>query len=384
MKKYILILLLAGLFASYLSAETASITGKWLFTKAEIAGEVEKNYQIMELKENGDAVLQDITFGSWKYTGSGESVSISSDMLKGFNGIWEIERTPSGHLTLKGDNKILYFEKFDQDKINTENSASGLEGIWEIFDNLGGTGRTFIRFSLPDTVETVYKDEGSLESGSGVWIYDSGSQDIILMVHDEFLKGKHSITINTNSFVLDSGSDAVMNGKKLKENAKDREQLTMEPPETENLLPESFPWYNGDTKISALRNAAELDYRKSELLENINYFVSGEVKTEVSFNEEYNEISMDNIFGGLTAYGPDMENVFYPLEEPEEYTVISKKEISVPAGTFTCTEVEFYDEFEEVKVRAYMIDNRPGIYAKLIVLKNTFGNEEYTMYELSK
>lgn len=56
-------------------------------------------------------------------------------------GNWEISKQSLRGLLLTGEGKVLTLEKFDQDRIKTVNSASGLEGIWEISDNPGGTGR---------------------------------------------------------------------------------------------------------------------------------------------------------------------------------------------------------------------------------------------------
>ena len=374
MKKAALFILSVILLAPALTAQNNSISGEWLFTKAVVEGKSEEAYQIMNLGDDGSISLMGITFGSWKYSDSGNSISIKANMVKEFNGTWEIHKQPSGELIWIQDKKTFHFERYDKEETGKKNSKSGLEGVWEITDNLGGTGRDFIRFSLPDTVETVYIDEGSVQSAEGTWIYKSSTQKIIMMIHDEILRGSHSIEINGGSFVIDRNSEAEMQGKKQKENTENMEEMTMDPPEEEiPLNMEEFPWCRDEAIISNLDRVKSLEYIKSTLLNKINFFVREKTDTKIP-----------GIFGEISAREMDWENVFYPLEEPHEYTVIGEKEVTVPAGTFACTEIEIYDDFNELKVRAYMINNQPGIYAKVIILKRYFSDEEYTMYELSK
>jgi hypothetical protein len=61
---------------------------------------------------------------------------------------------------------------------------------------------------------------------------------------------------------------------------------------------------------------------------------------------------------------------FSPLfGDMELFHFIGKEEVITPAGTFTCTKIEGIQKPWDAPVVAWMIDDQPGIYAKLVNLK---------------
>jgi hypothetical protein len=64
--------------------------------------------------------------------------------------------------------------------------------------------------------------------------------------------------------------------------------------------------------------------------------------------------------------------------------VSNDEQLTVKAGTFTCTTVELFSDNEE-KIKLWLINDKPGVVAKIIIEKeDLFGAVEYKMFELTK
>ena len=56
--------------------------------------------------------------------------------------------------------------------------------------------------------------------------------------------------------------------------------------------------------------------------------------------------------------------------------------VDVPAGTFTCTVIEGFDGDDKVKY--WMINDKPGVYAKIVTIGDMFGELRYVVTELTE
>jgi hypothetical protein len=75
------------------------------------------------------------------------------------------------------------------------------------------------------------------------------------------------------------------------------------------------------------------------------------------------------------------DNLFYPEVALDVYRVIGNEQLKVNAGTFDCNVIEGMRD--EVKIKMWMIMDKPGVYAKIIEEgKNVFGDNEYIVTEL--
>jgi len=79
----------------------------------------------------------------------------------------------------------------------------------------------------------------------------------------------------------------------------------------------------------------------------------------------------------------ELYNNFFPRSELFPFRIVGTDSISTPAGTFSCTVVEGMDGDDKVKL--WMINNKPGIYAKIIIDRySPFDEVDYKITELQK
>lgn len=79
------------------------------------------------------------------------------------------------------------------------------------------------------------------------------------------------------------------------------------------------------------------------------------------------------------------EKEFYPKTKPELFRVTGVEDCKTSMGTFKCTVVEAIGDFD-AKIKYWMINDKPGVYAKIIIAKeegNPFDNTRvYTLKEI--
>ncbi len=386
MKKCIPALLVLIMLTTGAAAETAGITGTWLLTEARMGGKRETVYQTMTFRPDGYTEMSGRVFGSWKENKE-NTISIVSDMIHEFQGTWNIEKDTGTELVLKSDSRMLFFSDYDLKKIEQANKNSGFSGVWKLNVKSEDNADIYIQFALPDKLSIKYLGQGFSGSGGGMWFYNGKNSSIVLTVRDRDLRGTSTVVSMKNNEFLLKKSGKEIKGKKLEQDAENRQRLTMSQEEkshSETLRESStFSWFNREARISYLKRVKTLVYNKSTLLADFNVFVTESRSAQVSLDENTGNIHIEKVFGNLSAGRNDGENVFYPVREPDSYIVLGKKNITVPAGTFTCEIIEADDDFAGSKTRLYMIENRPGVYARIISVEKNFDDESYTMYELT-
>lgn len=73
----------------------------------------------------------------------------------------------------------------------------------------------------------------------------------------------------------------------------------------------------------------------------------------------------------------EKEKEFYPRSKPDLFRVIGEEDCKTTAGTFKCTVVEAIGDFD-TKVKYWMINDKPGTYAKIIIAKEEGNPFDYT------
>ncbi len=71
------------------------------------------------------------------------------------------------------------------------------------------------------------------------------------------------------------------------------------------------------------------------------------------------------------------EKEFYPKSKPDLFRVAAVEDYKTPIGTFKCTVVEAIGDFD-VKVKYWMINDKPGVYAKIMIAKEEGNPFDYT------
>ena len=155
---------------------------------------------------------------------------------------------------------------------------------------------------------------------------------------------------------------------------------------------EKIPWKNPSEMLRSLRNVNHLVYKYSKFNEESESFEDKSLTADVSANEDKMSLSIDNIFYGFDRYNlpedmelpPNTEYVtfLYPVEE-FYFRVVGTEELTIAAGTFLCTVVEAAQE--EIQKKLWMINDKPGVYAKVIIEKpGMFGAYSLQIFELNE
>lgn len=155
---------------------------------------------------------------------------------------------------------------------------------------------------------------------------------------------------------------------------------------------EKLPWQDPSEMLMSLVNVKHLVYKRSKLNELTNSFEDITLTADVAANAEEMSLSIDYIFFGFDRYNlpedtelpPNTEyaNLLYP-EVEFNFRIVGTEEITTNAGTFICTVIEAAQD--EIQKKLWMINDRPGIYAKIIIEKpGMYGAYSLEIYELDE
>ena len=386
MKKIALLIISLAIINITLFANTPDITGQWLLTKAVFGGNSDEVYQTLNFRADGNAEMQGRIFGSWKADIGNNTFTIKSEMIKEFSTIWDITKFTDKELVLKSEKGTLFFTDYNQENIKKENMTSGLTGIWELNDKNDRSGKYFINFQEPDNFIIKYVDSGYTSTSRGAWIYNSKEKFVVIITSGHLLRGLNTVVSVSDSRLTLENKEMRLTGKRLEPKGNTRTRLDSDSKfcnpdsSTEQIGYDNFSWFDIEIRTSYLKNITELKYRRSVFMDEFNAFTTDELSARVNWTED--SISIDNIFRNLPKGEYTENNIFYPLEEPFIYYTIGIEEITVPAGTFKCMVIDTNSYSSGNKTRLYMIENRPGVYAKIINIEDKYDGELYTMFEL--
>ncbi len=380
------------------SQEKAQPQGEWLLDKIATQGNYQDVGQLVDFNQDGKLYIQEIPFGTWTYNQKDKQVNMQAQDL---SGSYELAYLSATNMQLSLADKDLYFTRIDRDKIQKDNLESGLIGLWEYANDLGDNMRRLVQFEAPDKIIFLEKGEGMESRTSGMWLYDAELTKLVIIGQMQGIRGINTeVTITPNEVnFLNKTIPTTL--KKVKKDATAIERLTFT---SDDFYDETgdykyyddeqkLPWQDVYEMIDLLQNVKQLVYKQSTLVEGTQSFETKTLTAEVdaSFDEE--ALSIDYIFNGYDRYNlPDdyqlppnkwdsFASKLYPYKDVT-YRVKGEEEITVSAGTFTCTVVEALDSFDE-KIKLWMVKDKPGIIAKIIKDKpGDFGH--YITYELQE
>lgn len=404
MKKTALFILFVA-FAFIANAQKSKIAGSWLMIKAETEGEIQEPYFITDFKENGKMEVMGMDAGSWKYNKSSNSIVMESELDKDFNGEGKILKLTKKELVVSKDGARLTYKKVDVDEMMENNKKSNFPGTWKIEGPENPEAISVLKLELPDSFVLVETDYGSTSTTRGSWMFNQKEETVIFIGFSHLLRGKNLITtLTADKFVLDNNGNIITAIKENTElNKIERLTFTEEDFFDENGDykyyddEQKLPWQDPYEMIIELVNVHHLVYIYSTLINGTETLTSKTLTADVKADEEGQTLSIDFIFYGYDNYNlpEDTElppnnynlsgysNILYPLKD-NPFRVLGTEHITTPAGTFDCTIVEALGDFE-VKKKLWMINDKPGIYAKIIQEKeNYIGDLEYFIYELAE
>ena len=393
MKKTILLL---SLFVMVNYAQTNKVTGNWLMTKAESIKGTKNAYFIMNFKPNNVMEAMGMKVGTWEFNNSKNTIIMKSKFDQDFNGEGKIVKLTDKQLVIqKGDWKF-YYKKIDVNKIKENNKNSGLAGMWKIQDDKKDISK-IIKFELPDNFTYVEVTDYSTERSSGTWIYEPEANSLIIISQQRLLRGETKIKELSNSKLVLTKDTLIITAKRIEPDKNKIERLTFKeedfPEDEDTDINSQLPWIDFEQMADYLSGIQKVTYRFGTLITETNELhyttIISKVKVDpnkpsvdfknlkVSENDttQYSE----NYKGGLS----ELYNNFFPEKELFPVRINGTKSVTVPAGVFDCTVVEGFDG--DTKVRLYMINDKPGIFAKIIKENiDPFDKLEYTVKELVK
>ncbi len=390
MKKSILTIALTVL-TLVMTAQTKKITGSWMMTKVETKSDgVQEPYFVTDFNADGTMVVMGMPVGTWKYDKQKNAIVASSKMDKDFNGESKIEKLSKKEMIVLKDGNRFYYSKVNMDDVAANNSQSNLTGLWRAESD--EYGNVFLRFKEPDTLVIVLTGDGSVETSKSSWMYNPKDKIVVVMGFSHLLRGKVDIKeLTDDKLVLDKGG-SLINASKVDENAVKINELTF----VYDDFPEEYgdddqlPWRDFEYMIDYLKDVKKIVYHHGSLLADVNAFEYSTYYSEIKVDEEKPSVIFTNFVvengtpaqysekykGGLSG----MYNYFFPLDELAPYRIAGKETVTVPAGTFKCTVIEGLDG--DTKIKLWMIDDKPGIYAKKVRQGDNFGTMSYTVDEL--
>jgi len=381
-------------------------TGEWLFEKVEKDGEIEFVGMIMNLSSNGIFYTQGMMFGKWDYNNATNKLIFDvSEKEDKFNGEHTVLKSDKATFIIDEEGAKWFFSKIDHEKIAKENSASGLIGTWRLNDEENADAVYILKFKSPDKYVCVdkSKNSGSRSTSNGMWIFNKSEKTVLLLGRLEKLRGLNKVIAITNNEISLENNGTIYSFKKEAQQVGEIEHLTYTQDDffTEEGEGQDFkypddeqklPWKDYMEMMMTLVNVKQLVYKHSTLIEGVDVFENEILTADVNSNPQDVELSIDFIFNGYdrynlpedTALPPnkfDAYNKLYPAEDNSNFRVVGPEQITTPAGTFDCTVIEVVDGFDRSK-KLWMINDKPGVYAKIIDENRSENSSDYHIYEL--
>ena len=390
----ILGIIISVLIFGFASAKTSDVTGQWLLTKALVKGKIVQPYQTVEFRKDGKLMAMGMEMATWKFDANKKQIVLKSKRNKNFNGAMKIVFLSAEQMVLKKGADTYTYSRVEPDKIKQNNEKSGLAGLW----SLSGTEYpcAFLKLDLPQDFALVRVAFGETDRASGSWIFSPKDQTIIFVGFSELLRGKVKLAdLKKNSFSLQL-ADRTLQAKKVK--PAPIERLTFKeddfPEEPDEQSQARLPWKNFDDMVQFLSKVKAVRYSVGQLLPKLNvlaYPTKHLAKVQADVQKpsvRFTNLSVSE--GNASQYSEKVLNEmssdefhFFPLEDFWQYRVVGNEKLTVPAGTFDCTVVEAVDG--DKKFKLWMINDKPGIYAKIIREEtDPFGKVNYSAEELEQ
>ena len=394
MKKTVFLFALTA-FALTAHAQTASIVGNWLMIKAETNGNVQEPYFITVFKKDGKMQVMDMIAGTWKFDEKNNTLIMQSKMDKDFNGTAKILKLTADALVINKDGARYTYSRVHPEAIAKANNMSGLSGDWKLLGTDYPTA--LLKFELPDAFTLLQAADGETDTARGTWIFNPEEETIIFMGFSHLLRGKIKVTDLSNDAFTLKLADRTLKAQRIKASANKIERLTFKEedfPEEQQESHYQLPWTDFDAMVQFLSTVKSIQYKYGKLVEEFNTLIyTSTILSKIKANVqkpsvEFTNLSISesdtmqfsqNVKGGLMG----QYNAFFPKDEPWPYRIIGIETVTVPAGTFQCTVIEGFDT--ETKIKYWMINDMPGLYAKIIKEEiDPFDKLDYKLLELEK
>ena len=381
-----LILTLSLFIAGFVNVLAGNILpqGNYILTTASAGEKSQDIYSFMSFKDDGSVTMNEEPIGTWKYDKKHNTLTVTSEALKMFNGTWEASKNNSYDLMLKKDATTLCFIKPGDTKNN--NANSGLEGIWELQSEYG---KSTLALNPDGSVKLIQKEGDATTTAQGTWLFLPKRNSLLLLTSDRDFKGEYLIKDKGEKTLTLSFNDEILNGIKKERSKLTREELAWN--DDDFYTPDGdfkymddeskLPWRTQDEIWDTYSGLTKLVYDFSKVVDN-DMIETSEISVDIDIDDK---LEIRDVFSGndddkKVSY--DMMKYIFPVN-CNVFRIAGTEKLTTPAGTFDCTVVEGMGDFDE-KIKIWMINDKPGIVAKVIKQKDDDSFGHYYVFVLKE
>ena len=252
--------------------------------------------------------------------------------------------------------------------------------------------------------ENIYRNTQGNSSSTGMWVFKKNKTITFIGRYIGFGGENKIIEINDNKFVFSNKDGQIFTATKTEQDAKNLEYINFNEEEyfhiTENskspkleIDNSKIPWGDYYSNVEYLKSIKAIEYTCYKPIEYIEVFEKTKRTISVEYSNEENAILIDDLFSsssyaekikyGENYYGQIANHPYIVIEDILTGKVMGQEKISTPAGTFECTVIEGYYDYEK-KIKIWMINNKPGVYAKIINSEKDIRGITYSLFILNR
>lgn len=417
------------------------IVGEYLFTEILKEGKTEKVGEVVcRFDNNGIVYLHEMVAGTWQYNKKNKKLNIDAPKFEEISG--------ENRLIKKGEELVfetpssgtLFFKRINRDKITIENNNSGLLGLWKIEIDYSKLSEEVVEEAVEEAVEEPTEESGyenaekyntnesyietnymvfnndnlysygqGNRGSSGMWIYDKKENTLaIIGRYIQFAGVNNIIELNDEKVVIKDKNGRIFTGVQIQQDAKNYDKLDFKEDEFLTVNEDSksanfdinsiaIPWSDFNSNLDYLKNIKGLTYTYLKPVKYFDFFERKEVTSKFQYNREENQVVIDYIFDGYFGENPTQINYgeldffekpkFHPFFIFEDILSVKNRgqeTITTPAGSFACTVIEGYSDWDK-KTKLWIINDKPGVYAKIIKSEKTpFDEYDYSIFILKE
>ena len=358
------IVLLALLMLSLRQAPADKITGKWILVSYTTGGETATPYQLMEFTDEGKILFRGFEMARYSYQHN--KIRMQSSVEPSLNGEGHIQWQGHDRMQIILDSAVMDFMRWKEDY-----RLRPLAGVWIYYDDPEVYLKISDSATITEFVQTDYGTEMSMASG----IYLPEEKKIIIQNPAGYFTGVYKVERENEQGMIFSRDGRDYDLIKDNETAPPPdlsftyEDLPAE--EDEGRLPwNGISWNDYDTSmvyyyqrrtyidlLERFHIVNEMDRHKINR-RNGTFCISQHL---IKSHGKRPQIA-ENCKGRVAQ----SHNPFFPRPRPDRFRIVSTDTLyETPDFAFPCTLVEGVDG--DKKFRYWMINNMPGVYARIIV-----------------
>jgi hypothetical protein len=377
-------IILAFLFISNFYAQKSKCIAKtWLLTTIHTQNKKVKPYAVVQFKPNGKMAIRNYEIANWKIDGN--KLIIDSNVKKSLSGVAQILKINKKQLIYSKGNDTFYYIAYNPKQVKDDPVYNKNLGVWQ----MNGNQLKIIEF-MPDGKLSYFIDFGNGTMTSiGNWIYIPDQKKIILQGDLSGFEGIYTIQ-KINNEIAEWEKDKIHYQWEKKSQIDNPPHLSFAYEEVENNEGEThdLPW-SQEALSGYLKGIKKVEYQLKIYEPDVHTFREKNIVSEIEVNEEKDQITFTNfeikdeekfiINKEIKGYLQNAYNAFFPQKDIGPFQIKNNFEkIKINGKEYICTVVEGFDG--DTKIKYWMINDKPGIYAKVMIENETFPS--LMIYEL--